>query len=55
MGDRNDTRNDRLKNSVGDAGGIVFNTIRYRRSETVQTSEDFQNYLCQLCKGRNNI
>ena len=35
-----------IKNSIGDAltqpREIVFNTMRYRRSETVQRSGDFQ-------------
>ena len=49
-----------LKNSIGDARTpqlreIVFNSMRYRRSETVQISGDCQSKQCQLCKGSNNL
>ena len=48
---------DKNKNSIGDArntqpGEIVFNAIRYRSSETVLRSGNFQ---CQLYKGSHNV
>ena len=57
---RKNTENVRQQNSIRDARTpqpreIVFNTMRYRRSETVQRSGDFQSKQCELCKGPNNI
>ena len=34
---------------------IVFNTIRYRRSETAQRSRDFHSKQCQLCTDPTNV
>ena len=36
-------------------GETVFNTMTYRRTETVQRSGDFQSKQRQPCKGQNNI
>ena len=46
------------KNSIRDActaQGNVFDTMRYRGSETVQRSGDFHSKQCQLYEGRNNV
>ena len=48
------------ENSIRDARTpqpreIVFNTMRHRRSETVQRSGNFHSKQCQLCKGSNNV
>ena len=49
-----------VKNSIRDGrtplpGEIVFNTMRYRRHETVQRSGGFHSKQCDLYKGPNNI
>ena len=47
-----------FKNHIRDAhtpqpSEIVFNTMKNRRSETVQISRDSKQ--CQLCEGSNNV
>ena len=48
------------KNSIGDAHTtqareIVFNTMRYRRSETVKKSGYFQSKQCQQCQEKQKL
>ena len=47
-----------LQNTTGDARTpqpreIVFDTMRYRRSEAVKRSGNFQGKQCHLCQGLN--